>query len=51
MEPQATQQPQQGATRKPYSRPTLRVYGDIRQLTQNLARNTFRDGGSNSQRT
>ena len=37
--------------RKPYAKPQLKVYGSIRQLTQNLARNTFRDGGSNSART
>ncbi|MCU1229338.1 MAG: hypothetical protein JWO97_2222 [Acidobacteria bacterium] len=37
--------------RKPYSKPKLKLYGDIRQLTQNLARNNVRDGGSNSQRT
>ena len=37
--------------RKPYSKPRLKLYGDIRQLTQNVARNNVRDGGSNSQRT
>lgn len=37
--------------RKPYSPPQLKVYGDIRQLTQNSARNRTRDGGSNSART
>jgi hypothetical protein len=37
--------------RKPYSKPRLKLYGDIRQLTQNLSRNSNRDGGSNSSRT
>jgi hypothetical protein len=37
--------------RKPYSPPRLKIYGDIRQLTQNAARNATRDGGSNSART
>ena len=44
-------QVKQPEKRKPYSRPELKVYGDIRQLTQNASRNTVRDGGSNSQRT
>jgi hypothetical protein len=37
--------------RKPYAKPRLKLYGDIRQLTKNAARNAVRDGGSNSQRT
>jgi len=37
--------------RKPYAPPRLKVYGDIRELTQNSARNRTRDGGSNSART
>ncbi|MEA2491638.1 MAG: hypothetical protein QOH21_3430 [Acidobacteriota bacterium] len=45
------QQAKQPVPRKPYSRPQLKVYGDIRQLTQNASRNQVRDGGSNSQRT
>jgi hypothetical protein len=45
------QQAKQPEKRKPYSRPELKVYGDIRQLTQNASRNQVRDGGSNSQRT
>jgi hypothetical protein len=44
-------QPKQLEKRKPYSRPELKVYGDIRQLTQNASRSAVRDGGSNSQRT
>lgn len=44
-------QPEQTPKRKPYTRPELKVYGDIRQLTQNAARNRVRDGGSNSSRT
>ena len=44
-------QAKQSEKRKPYSRPELKVYGDIRQLTQNASRNSVRDGGSNSQRT
>jgi hypothetical protein len=45
------QKPEPTPKRKPYSKPELKVYGDIRQLTQNAARNQVRDGGSNSQRT
>lgn len=37
--------------RKPYSKPQLKIYGDIRTLTRNIARNSVRDGGSNSNRT
>ncbi|HEX8172857.1 MAG TPA: hypothetical protein VF824_20150 [Thermoanaerobaculia bacterium] len=37
--------------RKPYRRPKLTVYGDIRELTHNVQRNSVRDGGSNSART
>lgn len=37
--------------RKPYAKPQLKIYGDIRTLTRNIARNNFRDGGSNSSRT
>ena len=37
--------------RKPYSKPQVKVFGDVRQLTQNILRNRTRDGGSNSQRT
>lgn len=41
----------QPETRKPYQRPRLIVYGDIRKLTSNIARNTRRDGGGNNMRT
>ena len=37
--------------KKPYQTPRLIVYGDIRKLTLNIARNTARDGGANNQRT
>jgi hypothetical protein len=37
--------------KKIYSPPQLKIYGDIRQLTQNTVRNRTRDGGSNSART
>ena len=40
-----------GSAKKQYQAPRLVVYGDIRRLTLNLSRNSFRDGGSNSQRT
>jgi hypothetical protein len=39
------------SAKKVYQAPRLIVYGDIRRLTLNLARNSVRDGGSNSQRT
>jgi hypothetical protein len=41
----------QSVTKKPYQTPRLVVYGDIRKLTANVARNTNRDGGGNNQRT
>ena len=37
--------------KKAYQAPRLIVYGDIRRLTLNIARNTLRDGGPNNQRT
>ena len=37
--------------KKPYQTPRLIVYGDIRQLTLNISRNTARDGGANNMRT
>jgi hypothetical protein len=37
--------------KKPYQTPRLIVYGDIRRLTLNIARNQNRDGGANNQRT
>ena len=40
-----------GKAKKEYKTPRLVVYGDIRRLTLNLARNAVRDGGSNSART
>jgi hypothetical protein len=51
MERQAPKHPQQREPRKPYSRPSLKIYGDIRQLTHSISRNASRDGGSNSART
>jgi hypothetical protein len=47
MDKEQKQQPE----RKPYAKPQLKLYGDIRQLTKNASRNAVRDGGSNSQRT
>jgi hypothetical protein len=32
-------------TKKPYSKPTLTVYGTVRELTQAVGRNGRRDGG------
>ncbi|HKR65866.1 MAG TPA: lasso RiPP family leader peptide-containing protein [Thermoanaerobaculia bacterium] len=46
-----TEQKKQPSGKKPYAAPRLVVYGDIRKLTENSARNAFRDGGSNSART
>ena len=46
-----TEQQKHSSVKKPYTAPRLTVYGDIRRLTENAARNSFRDGGSNSQRT
>lgn len=46
-----TERQQQKLDKKPYTAPRLTVYGDIRRLTENAARNTRRDGGSNSSRT
>lgn len=37
--------------KKPYKAPRLIVYGDIRQVTLNIARNVARDGGANNMRT
>ena len=37
--------------KKAYQTPRLIVYGDIRRLTPNIARNTLRDGGPNNMRT
>ena len=47
MDKEQKQQPE----RKPYAKPRLKLYGDIRQLTRNSSRNAVRDGGSNSART
>jgi len=33
-------------TKKPYSKPTLTVYGTVRELTQNLGSRGQIDGGS-----
>ncbi len=32
-------------TKKPYSKPTLTVYGTVRELTQRVGRNGKLDGG------
>ena len=31
--------------KKPYSKPTLTVYGTVRELTQNVGRHGKKDGG------
>jgi len=46
-----TTEPSQKPPKKPYAPPRLKVYGDIRQLTQNANRNATRDGGANNLRT
>ena len=42
------EQAPQPQAKKPYQTPRLVVYGDIRKLTENAARNTNRDGHSNA---
>jgi hypothetical protein len=37
--------PTEDRRKKPYERPELVIYGDIRELTQSVARNNTPDGG------
>jgi hypothetical protein len=36
-----------GAPKKPYATPDLKVYGDIRQITQAIGNGGMGDGGAN----
>ncbi len=40
---------QQSPTRRPYSKPRLKVYGDMRELTLTTVSNNMNDPGNGSQ--